>query len=480
MSSDDSLDVDEDSVRRLADELSLPVDDDTIEEVLDYAADLEDTADELSESVDETQPVGVRSDDEYNALLYVYEEPRTADATGLVDGVSVAIKDNIAVRGLTMTFGLRDVSFVPSYDAVVVERLLAEGASIVGKANMDAFAFGPGGEWSEFGQVVNPIADGRIPGGSSSGSGAAVAGGLVDAALGTDTGGSVRVPAACCGLVGVKPTHRLVPRYGFTGNAPSTDVIGPLTRDVETAARMVETMAGHDPRDPTSSRVGADGLTADLDADADLTIGLVESALALVDDDVAATVRDAADRLDRRDDVTVRSVDLDFGGVDPAYSLTIGTEFAWYLRQSLTTRGEGTQYNHEWHEALSDVPFNEHIASRVLPGALIDRMTDGRSYIAGRREAIDFRRRVADLFEEVDLLLTSTLRLLPPEYGAVQTAEEGLKYSLTKPFSLTAGPAVTVPAGSVDGLPVAAQIVAPPFGELDALQLAHRIETGVE
>ncbi|WP_396613843.1 amidase (plasmid) [Haloferax sp. S1W] len=461
-------------IERLATELNCTLDDAVRAEILSYAAELQTVVDERAEPATVvTESAGHRSDDDHNALLWVYDEPRREQDSGPLGGLSFAIKDNIAVRGLAMTCGLTEFEYVPSFDAVVVERLLDAGASLVGKANMDAFAVGPAGQWSELGTVTNPNYEGRVPGGSSSGSGAAVAAGFVDAALGTDTGGSVRSPAACCGIVGVKPTHGLVPRTGFVDLLPSTDTIGPLTRDVDTARMTLEAIAGPDPRDPTAAHVDR---TRVFETPSHITIGVVTGPMDEADTEIAKTIERVLDRTEAATDVTVTTVELAFEEINAAFSLALGAEFAWLVKQGFVTRGQGTQYNAEWAAALAAVTFNEHIASRVLTGALLDAETDGRSYVVARREAIAFRERLTRLFETVDVILTPTLRSVPPKPGEILTAAEGLQYSNTKPFSLAAGPAVSVPVGHTDGLPVSAQVVAPPFHDGVALECAKRIE----
>ena len=471
-------DPDPEMVRRLASTLDLPVDDDLAGAVLDRYRDLRAFAsDPPAPAETAVASEGHLADDEYDALLEVFEEPRTTRGEGPLAGTTVVVKDNIAVRGLRMTAGVPEFEYVPSFDATAVERLLDAGAGVLGKANLDAFAFGPAGEWSEFGDPVNPAAPGRIPGGSSSGSGAAVAGGLADAALGTDTGGSVRVPAACCGLVGVKPTHRLVSRFGFTGNAPSLDVIGPLATDVKTAALMLDAMAGPDPRDPTTVPVDPGDAAGRLEDDDRLTVGLVESGLDLASDPLAAAVRGTADRLADDADTAVEPVSLEFGDVEAAYAVIVAAEFAWYRRQRFAVRGEGFQYDRELQSALGDVPLTRHIAERVLPGALADRATDGAAYVGAREARAAFRERVDDLLADVDALLLPTMRSLPPEFGTVSGSDG--KYSLTKPFNVYGGPAVSVPIGPVDGLPAGAQVVAPHFEDSLALRVARRIERAV-
>lgn len=441
---------------------------------LRYLAELEAVYEELGPVDDTTTATndGDRSDDRYNALLHVYDTPRPPTGSGPLDGLVVAVKDNIAARNLRMTCGLEQMEYVPSFDATVVERLLAAGASLVGKANMDAFALGPGGQWSELGTVENPRAADRVPGGSSSGSGAAVAAGLVDVALGSDTGGSIRSPAACCGVVGIRPTQSAVPRYGFVELAPSADAIGPLARDVETAAAALEAIAGADPRDRTTSRLPSGWLAHD----GDVEIGVVRSTVDgsvdgvrdVIDEALAAVAADPA--------VTVTDVDLAFGAVSKAFSICMGAEFGWLVRQSFTVRGQGVQYNPELRAALGDLTFNEHVASRVLPGAVLDEETDGLAYVLARQEVERFERRLVGLFEDVDVLVTPTLRRLPPKFGEVESSEDGLQYSFTKPFSLTGDPSVSVPVGAVDGLPVSAQVVAPEFRDGAAIRAARLLE----
>lgn len=204
-----------DSLAEFGDELAYATDEETLEEVRAIINEIEPEIDEITVDSEPSESVGSFSTDDYNALLDLYDEPRGGSNGGPLAGLTCAIKDCIAVKNLRMSCGLKDFTYVPNYDAAVVERLLMDGADVVGKANMEPFAFGPTGENSEYGSPTNPAAPNRVPGGSSSGSGAAVAADLVDFALGTDTGGSVRLPAACCGVVGIKPTHSLVPRHGF-------------------------------------------------------------------------------------------------------------------------------------------------------------------------------------------------------------------------------------------------------------------------
>src|SRR5256884_4277139 len=219
-----------------------------------------------------------------------------------LDGVPVALKDILCTRGVPTTCGSKILeSFVPPYDATVVERLRAAGAVLLGKTNMDEFAMGSSTEHSAFKLTRNPWDPARVPGGSSGGSAAAVAGGLAAGALGTDTGGSVRQPAAFCGVVGLKPTYGRVSRYGLVAFASSLDHVGPLTRDVQDAALVLETIAGLDPHDSTSVPEAVPHYAAALTGDVrGIKIGVPKEYFTPgMDADVQRSVREAIAALEK-------------------------------------------------------------------------------------------------------------------------------------------------------------------------------------
>jgi Asp-tRNA(Asn)/Glu-tRNA(Gln) amidotransferase A subunit family amidase len=464
-------------LQRLADELGFSISESGMSDAIDKV-------EELSEGLHEPEPertresIGSMADDPYNSLLNVYDEPRVECDDGPLAGITVAIKDVIATKDLRMTCGSRGFEFVPSRDAVVVERLLDAGAAIVGKNNTDAFAFGPTGEFSEFDDVVNPIAPDRIPGGSSSGSAASVAGDVVNGALGTDTGGSVRIPAACCGVVGVKPTRRTTPRAGFVDLAPSTDTIGTFGRDVESAGALLEAIRGFDVRDPSSVPVSGP-VTAELDGTHAYSLAVLDPFVERSSDTVTETFENAVNRLSSRESISVARETFDFGWLDEAFPLFVMSEYAWLLRQGGVIRGQGTQYDAEWRRLSSKYreALNEHIGLRVLPAAILDSETEGYSYVAARQEATRFYRVLADFFAEYDAVVLPTMRVLPPKLGEV-SATEGMRNisGNTAPFSLTGHPSTSVPCGNAEGLSVGLQIVAPEFEDARTLGVASLVE----
>jgi aspartyl-tRNA(Asn)/glutamyl-tRNA(Gln) amidotransferase subunit A len=468
---------DSERMREVADRLGFEPPAEVVEWCLDTARSLRETADELDEAgtVAVTTDPDVEPSDERGAFLATYDEPRRESETGPLAGATVAVKDNIAAAGLPMTCGSDRVSATPESDAAVVERLLDAGGALVGKTNMDAFALGPSGEFSDYGRVENPVAADRVPGGTSSGSGVAVADGRVDAALGTDTGGSIRIPAACCGVVGIKPTHGYVPRHGFVSFGPSLDTIGPLARDVDTAARALAAVGGADHRDPTSAGDPPADPTDPLDRDGNVTVGMPEPFFEASDDAVAEAVRSAVDTAD----VRATPVSLSLGAVEAAYFLIGATEFIWYVDQDGTVRGQGPDYStavRAFVAASKETDLGDHITKRVLPSAYLDAETDGDVYRRARREAIAFERRVDAALADVDALVVPTIRTLPPEYGRMESIDDMLTLlGNTAPFNLSRHPATSVPVDAVDGLPVSAQVVGPRFEDFTTLSIAGRL-----
>ena len=468
----------------VADELGFRLDRSAVRTAVDAADDLSNAAETVvdpstSTADSDTTTKHLRLDDDNGALLWGYETVRRVE-DGSLSNFDIAIKDNVAVSGLPLTCGTDGLEYTPTFDATLVERLLEDGAGLVGKTNMDAFAFGPSGEFSGITDVRNPIDSDRVPGGSSSGSGVAVAVGDIDAAIGTDTGGSVRIPAACCGVVGIKPSAGAVSRHGIVPFAPSLDTAGPIARTVENAWQVLESIRGSDLRDATT---GPPGQREEIgDPVDDLVVGVPTEFLETCSESVHDTVVNATEELGAVADI--QPVELPLDAIEEAYLLVGATEFSWWLRQRGTVRGVGSTYAEGWARALSEFVskggLSEHVAKRVLPSAYLDATENGEPYRAARREARAFAGRVDTALATVDVLCVPTIRTLPPELGTV-TANDRLFDLLgnTAPFNLSGHPAVSVPIDAVNGLPVSVQFIAARGADDLAVDAAATLETVV-
>jgi len=409
----------------------------------------------------------------YNA--FITEETVEGDGDGPLAGKTVAVKDNISTDGVRTTCGSEMLAdYVPPYDATVVEHLKGAGATIVGKANMDEFGMGSTTETSAFGPAENPAAEGRVPGGSSGGSAAAVAADEADLALGSDTGGSVRNPAAFCGVVGIKPTYGLVSRYGLVAYANSLEQIGPLAPTVEEAAELLDVISGSDPRDATTRDEGDDSdYAAAADGDVDgLDIGVPTNLVEGADEGVAETFWAALDDLEDRG-ATYHEVEL------PSVEHAVEAYYVIAMSEASSNlaRFDGVRYGHRadaegnWNEEFAETRkegFGEEVKRRILLGTYAlsagyhdkyyKKAQDARAWVKQ-----DFNEALAD----ADVLASPTMPVPPFERG--ESLDDPLQMYLadanTVPVNLADLPAISVPAGETDGLPVGIQFVGSAFDE---------------
>ena len=408
---------------------------------------------------------------------------------GRLAGLVVAVKDNISVKGLPATAGSRILEgYMPPYDATVIERIKAEGAIVIGKTNMDEFGMGSTTELSAFGPTRNPWDPTRVPGGSSGGSAAALAYGGADLALGSDTGGSVRLPAAYTGTVGIKPTYGLVSRYGLIPYANSLEQIGPMARSVADAALLLEVMSGWDPRDATTLRVHAPRLSSIEPADPDgVRICIPTDIVEAADDPVRKVFYSLISRLESEGASTEEFKIPWARRALPAYYTIAFAEAASNLARYdgllYPTPEEGESYEDHARKART-WGFGFEVKRRILMGAFV--LSEGyrdEYYLAAAR----LRRLVRDEMLKITrhcIIATPASPVLPPRLG--EAIEDPLKlYALdvyTVLANLAGTPALVQPAGFHGGLPVGVQWIAKPLGESELVALGRLVEelTGLE
>ena len=413
----------------------------------------------------------------------------TGGRLGPLDGVPITLKDIFCVEGGRTTAGSRMLEDWRSpYDAHLVERLRAAGAVLLGKANMDEFAMGSSGENSAFGATRNPWDSTRVPGGSSSGSAAAVGASLVPGAIGTDTGGSIRQPAAFCGITGLKPTYGRVSRYGMIAFASSLDQAGTFTHTAEDAALLLQAIAGFDERDSTSAQVPVPDYSAALHAPiAGRTLGIAPRLLS----DLPAEMAGALDAVRRQyEALGARCVEIDLdaalSGVS-AYYVVASAEASTNL-----SRFDGVRFGHRCEDPadLTDLycrsraeGFGEEVKRRILTGTYA--LSVG-YYDAYYRTAQRVRRLIRDeflaAFDSVDAILAPVTPSPAFEIGENTTDPVAmyLQDVFTIPASLAGLPALSLPAGFVGNLPVGAQLIGPHFGEETLFALAYAFQQATE
>ena len=398
-------------------------------------------------------------------------------------GVPIAIKDNIQVKGWSVTCASKILQgYVAPYNATVVEKLLVAGLAPFGRTNMDEFAMGSTTESSYYGKTLNPLNRERVPGGSSGGSAAAVAAGLAVAALGSDTGGSIRQPAAFCGCVGLKPTYGRVSRYGLGAYSSSLDQIGPITQNVEDAAILYDIIAGHDDKDSTSADIKFESVADKLDANKKLTICVIENYVNEASEETKKALLKAVDILKSAGHKIIYK-NLENSKCDIATYYIIATAEA----SANLSRYDGVRYGRrakaknlkELYVNSRSEGFGEEVKRRILLGTFV--LSSGyydAYYIKAQKARAYAKAKYERILSECDLIFMPVAPRTAYKFGDLKDPLEAyLSDIYTISVNLAGLPAISVPvAKDADGLNVSAQLIAKAWDEKTLLEGALSLE----
>jgi len=401
-------------------------------------------------------------------------------------GVPILIKDNIQVKGWSVTSGSKILQgYIAPYEATAIKNLKTKGMMAFGRANMDEFAMGSTTESSFYGVTKNPHGTDRVPGGSSGGSAAAVAGGIAIAALGSDTGGSIRQPAAYCGVVGMKPTYGRVSRFGLAAYASSLDQIGPIAQNVEDAAILYDAIKGHDDKDSTSADFEIEDIANNLNSDIKLTIAVIDNYISEADGDTQKAYADTVKKLEEAGHTIVhknmQNTKYDIATYYILATAEAATNLARFDGVRYGTRAESKNTEELFYNTRSE-GFGTEVKRRILLGNFV--LSSG-YYDAYYIKAQKVRHLIRDdfnaIFEDADLILSPVAPSVAPKIGASEDPLEMYKSDMyTIAINLAGLPAISLPVAKDDeGMPIGLQFIAKAFNEKTLFNGAASMEKAV-
>ncbi len=410
---------------------------------------------------------------------------KAKENVGVCLGMPISIKDNICVKGTKTTCGSKVLEdFVAPYDATVITKLKAEDAIIIGKTNLDEFAMGLTTEFSAYGPSKNPWNSEYVPGGSSGGSAVAVSAQECVAALGSDTGGSVRNPASFCSIVGFKPTYGLISRYGLISYSNSIEQIGPMTRTVEDNAFLLNIIAGLDPNDNTTVDNKNVDYLSNIDAGVDgKKIGIISEMTKGIDNDVSSATNDAVSQFEKLgatiDEISLEMVEYSVASYYTITATEAGSNLARYdnLRYGFDFDLEGYEFNSYITKARKN--FGPEVTRRMILGGFVPSAGHaGKYFLKALKVKNKLTAEINEVFKKVDLLIAPTVPILPFKLG--EKVDDPVALFLvdinTVTANLTGKPSISVPFQITNGLPIGIQILGKPMEDKLVLQAAHALE----
>lgn len=430
--------------------------------------------------------------DEYNSFITICENPKIEHTKTIetdlnnkimnLNGMKIGIKDNISTKDIETTCGSKILSgYIPPYDAFVISLIKEEGGIIIGKTNMDEFGMGSTTENSSYGPTLNPYDKTRVSGGSSGGSAAAIASGLIQMALGSDTGGSIRCPASYCGIVGLKPTYGCISRYGLIAYSNSFEQIGPMGKTINDVEKLYSVISKYDRKDSTCSKREEYTLDKEIN-DKKKIIGLPKEYFdSGVDPQISDLIKKAVSKLEDDGHTVIECTLPSLKYALAAYYVVCSCESSSNLgRYDGVRYGIKSDIHSNWHDAYTDIRskyFGNEVKKRILLGTFaLSESYYGKYYMKAKYACQLIKKDFKSIFKKCDFLIGPTMPTIAPKIGSISNSLEMYQTDiLTVPSNISGIPSISMPCGFVDHMPVGLQILGKWYDESNLFNMAYDI-----